>query len=334
MDLNTLLKYTSRSLYLSVKMLPATMRPTFGLAYLLCRYADTIADTHLIPFEKRLHAIKHFSQAVRTRDIKPYEQLAKSIEGTSENPYEALLLTHLPDCLKELDQTPAALHPYIYDVVEAVCEGMTLDLQVFTTATPQAPTALQEVKDLTHYCRLMGGKPGLFWSQLIYHTQPVQMEKDLFFQLGQYIGDALQIVNVLRDLPKDLQLGRCYFAQEQLSAYGLTPKDLTNPLNAYRFEPIKHYWLLWGKGKLQHATKYWAALPKANLRTRAAVAWPILWTADTFNKLATQPDLLNPNKRVKIPRSTIYFTMLSTPALWASNTIFNKWLHHKLNKLP
>ena len=179
----------------------------------------------------------------------------------------------------------------------------------------------------------MGGKPGLFWSQLIYHTQPVHMEKDLFFQLGQYIGDALQIVNVLRDLPKDLQLGRCYFPQEQLSAYGLTPKDLTNPANAKSFEPIKHYWLLWGKEKLQHATKYWTALPKENLRTRAAVAWPILWTADTFNKLAFQPDLLNPNKRVKISRSTIYFTMLTTPALWASNAIFNKWLHHKLNKL-
>ena len=334
MDLNTLLKHTSRSLYLSVKMLPATMRPTFGLAYLLCRYADTIADTHLISPEQRLHAIKHFAQAVRTRDIKTYKQLAQSIHGAIENPYEALLLTHLPDCLQALDQTPAALQPYIYDVVEAVCEGMALDLQVFTTSTPQAPTALQEVDDLTHYCRLMGGKPGLFWSQLIYHTQPVHMEKDLFFQLGQHIGDALQIVNVLRDLPKDLQLGRCYFPQEQLSAYGLTPKDLTNPASAKRFEPIKRYWLLWGKEKLQHATKYWAALPKANLRTRAAVAWTILLTAYTFNKLAAQPDLLNPNKRVKVPRSTIYFTMLVTPALWASNTIFNKWLHHKLNKLP
>ena len=124
MDLNTLLKHTSRSLYLSVKMLPVTMRPAFGLAYLLCRYADTIADTHLISPEKRLHAIKHFAQAVRTRDIKAYEQLAQSIQGVSENPYEALLLTHLPDCLQALDQIPADLQPYICDVVEAVCEGM------------------------------------------------------------------------------------------------------------------------------------------------------------------------------------------------------------------
>ena len=45
MDIETLLKNTSRSLYLSVQALPGNMRPAFGIAYLLCRYADTIADT-------------------------------------------------------------------------------------------------------------------------------------------------------------------------------------------------------------------------------------------------------------------------------------------------
>jgi len=334
MELNTLLKHTSRSLYLSVKMLPASMRPAFGLAYLLCRYADTIADTHLLPAEKRLQAIKKFPQVVRRRDLSLYEMLEQEITGSSDNPYEAELLKHLPDCLAALDTIEPAQQAFIYQVVQAVCEGMYIDLSTFERAQPHPPAAFHTVKELAHYCRLMGGKPGLFWSQLIYHTQPVKMPQEPFFDLGQHIGDALQIVNVLRDLPKDLHFGRCYFPDEQLSQYGLVPGDLLNPKNATKFEPIKHDWLHWGKVNLQHAIAYYRALPKTALRTRAAVAWPILWTADTFCKLADEPDLLNPAKRVKIPRSRIYFTLCVTPLILLSNTLFEAWLKHKIKKLP
>ena len=60
MDTETLLKNTSRSLYLSVQALPKNMRPAFGIAYLLCRYADTIADTPLIAPARRLDWIGQF----------------------------------------------------------------------------------------------------------------------------------------------------------------------------------------------------------------------------------------------------------------------------------
>lgn len=56
------------------------------------------------------------------------------------------------------------------------------------------------------------------------------------------------------------------------------------------------------------------------------MAWPILWTADTFFKVYREPDILNPSKRVKISRSVIYSTMLVTPLLLASNTLFCNWL--------
>lgn len=315
-------------------MLPASMRSAFGLAYLLCRYADTIADTPLLPAQKRLHAIEQFPQAVRTRDISFYQTLGEEITGTSENPYEAALLKHLPDCVAALDRVTPAQQACIYDVVHAVCEGMCIDLSTFQAAETGHLKAFKTVPELAHYCRLMGGKPGLFWSRLIYHTQSIKMPKEPFFDLGQHIGDALQIVNVLRDVPKDLQFGRCYFPEEQLRLHQLTAADLLRPKQAQKFEPIKRYWLHWGKGNLQQAVVYYRALPKGALRTRAAVAWPILWTADTFCKLAAEPDLLNPAKRVKIPRSRVYFTMLVTPFILSSNTLFEKWLTQKLKNLP
>lgn len=333
MNLNTLLKNTSRSLYLSVKMLPRSMRPAFGLAYLLCRYADTIADTDLLPIEKRLDWVQQFPTLVRMQDYTRQAELVRDLSGTSENPYEAQLITHLSDCLNALNQILAEQKPFIYDVVQAVCDGMCMDLATFPNKKEVAPVALKTIADLTYYCRLMGGKPGLFWSQLIYHTHTIKMPEKDFYALGQHIGDALQIVNVLRDLPKDLRFGRCYFPTEQLESYSLAAADLLRVEKASFFVPIKQYWIEWGKENLQHAFAYFRALPKTAWRTRAAVAWPILWTADTFYKLAVSPDLLNPNKRIKISRWVIYGTMLATPALLLSNWIFDKWLVHKLKKL-
>ena len=67
LDLDLLLKKTSRSLYLSARILPETLRPAFAIAYLLCRYADTIADTPLLPPEKRLFWITQFPELVRRK---------------------------------------------------------------------------------------------------------------------------------------------------------------------------------------------------------------------------------------------------------------------------
>lgn len=334
MNLDTLLKHTSRSLYLSVKMLPPSIRPAFGLSYLLCRYADTIADTALLPAPRRLYWVEKFPQLVREKNTAENEALAGELSGTSDNPYEAELITHLADCLAALEKIDPVLKPHIYDVVTAVCEGMKIDLATFPNETTVMPGAFNTPSELALYCRLMGGKPGLFWSQLIYYTGIIKLPKNIFFEWGEKIGDALQIVNILRDLPKDIQNGRCYFPRTDLHEYNLTPADLKLKKFSKKFAPIKQKWIHWGKENLSSCFDYYKALPKRAWQIRAAIAWPMLWTADTFVKLAQTPDLLNPKKRVKISRSRVYFTMLITPTILLSNRLFNAWMKHKLSKLP
>ncbi|MBO7191591.1 MAG: squalene/phytoene synthase family protein [Elusimicrobiaceae bacterium] len=330
MDLETLLKNTSRSLYLSVQALPRAMRPAFSVAYLLCRYADTIADTSILPPERRLYWITRFPTLIEKQPAEEINQLAREIAGGSENPYEKILIGQLPACLQAFNRISEEQKPFVLEVARAVCEGMKIDLQVFTHE-PNAPVkAFQTEQDLAHYCRLMGGKPGLFWSQLIYQTSDIPTDKETFFELGQHIGDALQIVNILRDLPKDLQIGRCYFPEEDLQKYDLSPADLVNTQNSLRFEPVKQKWILWGLKKLQKAPQFFRLLPKTHPGQRAAVAWPVLWAADTLYKLWQESDLLNPAKRVKISRGKIYLTLLLTPPLWLSNAAFSAWLQHKL----
>lgn len=332
MDLNTLLKNTSRSLYLSVKVLPQAMRPAFSVAYLLCRYADTIADTPILPAARRLYWIARFPAMIERQPAEEITQLAREIEGGSDNPYEKILIENLRPCLNAYNQISDEQKPFILEVARAVCEGMQTDLLLFTQDPTAAPKAFQTGQELTRYCRLMGGHPGLFWSQLIYQTTRIDASKKDFFELGIHIGDTLQIVNILRDLPKDLQLGRCYFPQEELQQIGLIPGDLLDAKNSARFEPVKQKWIAWGLKRLQEGRMYFNSLPKSQPGQRAAVAWPMLWAADTLYKIYREPELLNPQKRVKISRARIYLTLLCTPPIWISNRFFNAWLTHKMRR--
>lgn len=329
-NLNELLKNTSRSLYLSARLLPVEVRDTFCIAYLLCRYADSIADTSLISCEKRLYWIKKFPDMIIRTNPQDQEKLVSEISGSSSNIYEEKLLHNFPLCLASFNTLTEKQKETILEVVNAVCDGMKMDLEVFPPENSHQVKALKTTQDLEHYCHLMGGAPGVFWSKLILSHVKVAINETDFLALGKDIGDAEQIVNILRDLPRDLRIGRCYFPEEDLKKYGLKPEDLLDEKNSARFEPIKQKWIEWGRSKLNSAKKYFAALPKTQAKHRAAVAWPVLWAGDTLNKISEELYLLDNSRRVKIPRSRIYLTMFATPPILVCDRLFNKWLEKKL----
>ena len=331
-QLNELLKQTSRSLYLSARLLPPGAQDTFATAYLLCRYADSIADTALLPPTRRLHWVQRFAQMITHPQVQEQTQLVQEISGASENKYEEQLLKNLPLCLQAFEKLLPWQKQITLEVVHAVCEGMEMDLQIFPPETAGEIKALPSAAELEKYCRLMGGAPGVFWSKLISYTVPVKVKEADFWAWGQSIGDALQIVNILRDLPRDLRISRCYFPEEELKENGLTVSDLLLAGNSPRFEHIKQHWINWGRQKLRQSKPFYAALPKTQMTHRAAVAWPTLWAADTLNKIAAEPNLLDPARRVKIPRTRIYGTMCLTPCILLSNTLFSAWLQNKLGK--
>src|SRR5207244_11812432 len=61
--LGDLLRQVSRSFSLSLAVLPGPLREPIGLAYLLARAADTVADTRLIKCEGRLGHLETLRRA-------------------------------------------------------------------------------------------------------------------------------------------------------------------------------------------------------------------------------------------------------------------------------
>src|SRR3974390_359 len=102
-NLNDLLKQTSRSFWLTLRVLPARIRNQIGLAYLLARTTDTIADTELVPLEQRLNGFQHLRGRIlgESKGRLDFGDLARQ-QG---NPAERLLLERCEDTIPLLEGT-------------------------------------------------------------------------------------------------------------------------------------------------------------------------------------------------------------------------------------
>src|SRR5262245_38674590 len=125
--LSSLLKAVSRSFYLTLRILPGTIREQIGLAYLLARTTDTIADTGLVPLERRLDALNSLRSGIRSKD--PAGLDFGELAAKQASMAERILLERCQAAVNLLcAQTPADAD-LIIQVLETITSGQELDLR-------------------------------------------------------------------------------------------------------------------------------------------------------------------------------------------------------------
>lgn len=311
--LNKLLKEVSRSFFLTLKFLPRAIRPQIGLAYLLARATDTIADTEVIPVEARLEALQKLRDAIcRSAAAPQFQRLADN----QSLPAEKILLDRVPSALKLLRGFSPADQERIQQVLDTITSGQELDLVRFRSGTATDPMALQAESELDDYTFRVAGCVGDFWTQMcLAHlkTKPTK-PADQLIQEGIRFGKGLQLVNILRDIPADLRRGRCYLPESQLGTTGVLPKDLLDAETYPRLTPVFSYWLARAEEHLAVGWEYTNSLPYSWMRVRLACAWPILIGQATLRKLAGT-NVLDSTQRVKVGRQEVK-TILVQSVLW------------------
>ena len=110
-----------------------------------------------------------------------------------------------------------ALQPFIGEfhlprsAFEALVEGVEMDLH-----TPRYAT----FPDLYEYCIRVASAVGLICVEIFGYDNPGTR------QYAIDLGVALQLTNILRDIPEDLSRGRLYVPLEDLARFGCTEDDL------------------------------------------------------------------------------------------------------------
>ena len=310
-----LLASVSRSFYLSIRLLPAPLRAPIGLAYLLARASDTIADSPGVPAEVRLRHLAAFWQMVRTGEPVGLEELRHEI--TSPHDGECTLIACLGDCLTWLGTLEQKDRGEIVGVLEKIIRGQTLDLQRFGDGTQVV--ALQTAGELEEYTYLVAGCVGEFWTRLCLHHLPACAHLGLadLRRLGANFGKGLQLVNILRDLPADLRAGRCYLPETELRAAGTSPAPLSHsPLKA---QPVFDRWRVQALAYLDDGYRYIAALRSPRLRAGCFLPWYL--GVKTLELMEKNPPLAS-GEKIKVPRSTVRFALaLATPVAFSDSAL-------------
>ena len=244
-----LLKKVARSFQLSLRILPASLRPPLSLAYMLARASDTIADASSAPDFQRLALLRGLP------DLFPEKSPDLGLKDA-----ESDLLQMLPRLLEALKTLPDQSE--IIAQWRIILRGQIFDVERFAApdAAPLTPGELEE------YTYLVAGSVGEFWTRLCFKHVPNYSARPLeeMLPLARRFGQALQFINILRDRRSDADAGRIYIPDERF------------------YVEMQHVSEL-----LQSAAEYTAAIQPRALR--AACALPLDLANQTLALIAQHP---------------------------------------------
>ena len=99
---------------------------------------------------------------------------------------------------------------------EALIDGVEMDL---------GSRRYETFDDLYEYCIRVASAVGLICLEIFGYREPASR------QYAIDLGVALQLTNILRDIPEDLRRGRLYIPQEDLRAAGCSEEDLRREMD-------------------------------------------------------------------------------------------------------
>lgn len=188
------------SFALAMRLFPAAARPAVAAIHALARRLDDIADG---PASAAMKATALAAWRAALDDIR---------QAAAEEPLLAALLgsgVELP--LSEF---------------HALIDGMETD----SLRAPRAP----DFAALQLYCRQVAGSIGV----LVLAACGLRAPADTAYAIA--LGEALQLVNILRDIDEDARSGRLYVPAEMLRAAGLDPAaDIDRLLAAPGFASVR-----------------------------------------------------------------------------------------------
>lgn len=321
-----LLKATSRAFYLSLRVLPSGARQTMSLAYLLARCADSVSDGDWLPNPEREPTLKLLLECLNQASAQSLEAWKDRVVGVDpQQNGEAALLHHLPQALQELNGLAPADQALVREIVTTLAQGMLVDLQRF-------PGAVVDGEELRRHLWAAAGCVGAFWTGVLrLHEPRLAAAPHRMEEVGTRLGNALQITNVLRDVPGDLRQGRCYLPAQELAELGLHPEDLSSATQEDRLQPVMRRWLRHGYQEFAASRDYMLMIPASCWRLRLAALWPWCMGIATLIKVSRGPWLSGP--KIKVSRGWVYSMIVKTALLAPFTPLLRLYLNRQLSNL-
>ena len=226
-SLEHLLEKTSRTFALSIPVLPEPTRREVMIAYLLFRIADTFEDASHWEPPRRIEALDGFRALLNDYSRPRAERLSGQwvAAGITSHAGYRELMADVPFVLESFfDLSTDAVAP-VRAHVERSAEGMA----GYVGRTKNGSLVLNDLADLKTYCYFVAGIVGEMLTELFLIGRP-RLEAIAAFlrERAASFGEALQLVNILKDSAGDAAEGRTYLppALSRSEVFALARQDL------------------------------------------------------------------------------------------------------------
>lgn len=209
-DLYDLLEKTSRTFALSIPYLPEPTRREVTIAYLLFRIADTFEDSTTWPKADRIEALQELIRLLESPA--PEATHRRAAKWASAVPIDHAgyqeLICEVPFVLDAFFALSPRAQELVRDHVARTCNGMA---EFVARSDDHGELQLRDLDDLRQYCYIVAGIVGEMLTELFLLDRPELDEiATPLRRRSRAFGEALQLVNILRDAAFDSTEGRSY----------------------------------------------------------------------------------------------------------------------------
>jgi phytoene synthase len=262
----TITQKSASNLALAFILLPKARRDAMSVLYAFCREVDDVADEEQVPVEKRREQLAAWREDVRRAGENGEPQFAVNRELQP-----VIREFHLP-----------------FGLFDELIQGCEMDLQI---------KRYENYEQLELYCYRVASVVGLLSIEIFGYRN--QASRDYAI----YLGKALQLTNILRDVRTDAERGRIYLPQSELARFQVTEQEILNFEYSDRFRNLAESVAARAKKFYQMARE---TLPAEDRRSMVAaelmgsVYWRLLRKLERqqFNVFGPEPTRLSKGQKL------------------------------------
>jgi phytoene synthase len=260
---------SASNLALAFVLLPKEKRDGMSALYAFCREVDDVADDESVPVEQRRSALAEWREDIRAACRGGQPVFAVN---------------------RELQQVIERHRGLTFELFDDLIRGVEMDLDIKRYAS---------YAELEQYCYRVASVVGLLSIEIFGYENPNTRD------YAVYLGKALQLTNIVRDVKTDAERGRIYLPLEELARFGVGEAEILNGEYSPRFRELaasvagraKHFY------KLANET-----LPREDRRSMAAaelmgsVYWRLLEKLEEqrFNVFGPTPARVSKSQKIML----------------------------------
>jgi farnesyl-diphosphate farnesyltransferase len=324
-----MLPRVSRTFALGVKILPSKLELPVRLGYLLCRIADTVEDDLALDAARKDQLLAAFmacfddAQAADT-----YGDFVREL--TANDDYIELVSTtgEVFALYRTLDRTTQ-------DILKHWIGEMVAGMRRFVLEHPDG-IRISSIDEFHTYCYYVAGTVGHLLTELWHHHSSA-VDARVHARLledCEAFGEALQTVNILKDIPWDVERENAvYIPSDLLAAAGSAQAAILNDdrriANRAALAPL----IRLANDDLERSLRYIEHLPLSALRVRLFCALPTLFAVATMREIERTDAMLITGGAVKITRAEVRALIVASSTSTLTNRSL-RWLVERVREKP